>query len=150
MQFEEVGCLLRGETRPFSLEPAVSLGNLHSFARMRADEVRFELGEHRRGVEQSLAPWASRIVGGTIDIEFDFVASRTKRARRSRLVTTNVSPGLIRDEGFGESRAILIPGGIGLINIDTFRLDAKGFQSITLGGSVLCFPWTRVRSRPKI
>lgn len=45
-------------------------------------------------------------------------------------------PGPARGEGFTESGAILVPAGKAMINIDPFRLNAEGCQSITLGGEV--------------
>ncbi len=119
--------MFHGEFWLFSPESAVGLGNLHSFAGAHADEVGFELSDHRQDVEQQFAHWVGGVVDGTTDAESDFASGEAV----GYLVGVSDGPGQAVEfgndegisgpaggEGFVKSCAILVPAGKAMASCD--------------------------------
>ena len=100
VQLHEVLLLRRGELGLAAAELAGRLGDRHALAGAGTNQVGLELGDRAEDVKEEPADWVRGVVNRSSEIErdplrreliCDLVASRSDRARRSSLVTTNTS-----------------------------------------------------------
>lgn len=148
VQFHQVGFLFEGELGLFPAEPALGLGNLHPFAGSHADEIGFELGDHRQHIEQEFPHWVGGVVDGATNIESDFSAGEVicdfmrvpdGTGQAVKFSDDQGIPGPASGQGLEESGTVLVSAGEAVINVYPLRLDAEALQGIALGGEVLFF-----------
>ena len=146
MQLDEVSFLAWIELRRLPAQPALALGDLHSFPRPGTDEVGFELGNHRQHVEQQLA----HRVGGVVHRPGDAQLDLPGREVVGDLV--GIADGPSQPIELGDHEGVTIPTrcqrlaqtvtvGVAarepVIDVDPLGLDTKGSETIALRGEVL-------------
>lgn len=80
--------------------------------------------------ELDFAP--GEVIGNFVGIP-DGTGQAVKRGHSKRVTSA------ARGQGFAQARTILVRAGKPMINMDTFRVDTKGCEGITLRGEVLLF-----------
>ena len=156
VQLEEVLLVARRELGLLAAQAALGLGDLHAFARARAYEIGFELGEHGRTLKSS-RPTGSvgsctepprfrrtrrRVRSSTIVALVGQRASEAIELAHDKCVAGAAGGGRLTQAG-----PVRVGPGESVIDVDALRRYAARLQTIALGGEVLGWG-RRARSRP--
>lgn len=146
VHLQEVPLLRRAQFGLSAAEVTFRPSDLHPLSHSGPDQIRFELGHHRKDVEQKPPHGIVRIVDKTADVELDvlggeFVDDVLRIAKPSREPIqlrnhkrVSVSAGR---ERFPQTGSCAIRAGQAMVSVDVEREDSKPFRRDALSGQVL-------------